>query len=149
MTETPEHLRKRAEEARAKTAAAGGEQEEAPLPSLDRSPRVPAHLLERAKAARSIEVPHDPKLPGEPFDPPLSAEERERIAVAIVNMREQSDKIIADLMENARKASEDSRKAYTDLTKRHRTALIVAVLGTLLVCVLLGAVIALIAVNAG
>jgi len=62
MTEIPEHLRKRAEEARAKAAAAkpaeggdapaaadagGGEADSAA------ASKIPAHLLERAKAARS------------------------------------------------------------------------------------------------
>ena len=55
MTEIPEHLRKRAEEARAKAAAA----KEAPAaPAADAAPseaesKIPSHLLERAKAARS------------------------------------------------------------------------------------------------
>jgi menaquinol-cytochrome c reductase cytochrome b/c subunit len=61
MTEIPEHLRKRAEEARAKAAAAkpdagdGGDAPaaaEAAAPSAAES-KIPAHLLERAKAARS------------------------------------------------------------------------------------------------
>ncbi|MCU1496448.1 MAG: putative menaquinol-cytochrome c reductase cytochrome b subunit [Acidimicrobiales bacterium] len=55
MTEIPEHLRKRAEEARAKAAAAKAEPE---APAADATPseaesKIPAHLLERAKAARS------------------------------------------------------------------------------------------------
>jgi hypothetical protein len=59
MTEIPEHLRKRAEEARAKAAAAkapadapaeatGGED----APQSEAASRIPAHLLERAKKAR-------------------------------------------------------------------------------------------------
>ncbi len=54
MTEIPEHLRKRAEEARAKAAAAKAEPEAAAAaaPSEAES-KIPAHLLERAKAARS------------------------------------------------------------------------------------------------
>ena len=55
MTEIPEHLRKRAEEARAKAAAAKAEPETpaaAAAPSEAES-KIPAHLLERAKAARS------------------------------------------------------------------------------------------------
>ena len=56
MTEIPEHLRKRAEEARAKAAAAKDEPADAPAgdaaPSEAES-KIPAHLLERAKAARS------------------------------------------------------------------------------------------------
>jgi hypothetical protein len=57
MTEIPEHLRKRAEEARAK-AAAKKATDDAPAGAGDSAPseaesRIPAHLLERAKAARS------------------------------------------------------------------------------------------------
>jgi hypothetical protein len=57
MTEIPEHLRKRAEEARQKAAAAKAEEAapaaaEADAPSEGES-KIPAHLLERAKAARS------------------------------------------------------------------------------------------------
>jgi hypothetical protein len=58
VTEIPEHLRKRAEEARAKAAAAKGADEapaaggEAAAPSEAES-KIPAHLLERAKAARA------------------------------------------------------------------------------------------------
>ena len=72
MTEIPEHLRKRAEEARAKAAAAKGEAEpaaetpaDAPAAAASDAPatpsapggdsaesRIPAHLLERSKAAR-------------------------------------------------------------------------------------------------
>ncbi len=55
MTEIPEHLRKRAEEARAKAAASKAEPE---TPAAESTPseaesKIPAHLLERAKAARS------------------------------------------------------------------------------------------------
>ncbi len=60
MTEIPEHLRKRAEEARKKAAEAkGGDAAPAPeaggeaaAPSEAES-RIPAHLLERSKAARA------------------------------------------------------------------------------------------------
>ena len=59
MTEIPEHLRKRAEEAKAKAAAAKGEAA-APAatpavaaPASDADSKIPAHLLERAKAARA------------------------------------------------------------------------------------------------
>ena len=70
MTEIPEHLRKRAEEARAKAAAAsGGTPAEPAAPAAPAAPsepaaaadkppadpgesRIPAHLLERSKAAR-------------------------------------------------------------------------------------------------
>ena len=56
MTEIPEHLRKRAEEARAKAAAAKAPADapagDAAEPSEAES-KIPAHLLERAKAARS------------------------------------------------------------------------------------------------
>ncbi|CAN5912971.1 hypothetical protein BH23ACT2_BH23ACT2_10280 [soil metagenome] len=59
MTEIPEHLRKRAEEARAKAAAKEATDEpgaDAPTgdsASSEAESRIPAHLLERAKAARS------------------------------------------------------------------------------------------------
>lgn len=60
MTEIPEHLRKRAEEARKKAAAAGGGDDapaaasggEAAAPSEAES-KIPAHLLERSKAAKA------------------------------------------------------------------------------------------------
>lgn len=54
MTEIPEHLRKRAEAARAKAA-----EEAAPAaaassePAAAADPRIPAHLLERSKAAKA------------------------------------------------------------------------------------------------
>ena len=57
MTEIPEHLRKRAEEARAKAAAASGG--DTPAASADAAPpseaesKIPAHLLERSKAAKA------------------------------------------------------------------------------------------------
>ncbi|MEZ5215115.1 MAG: menaquinol-cytochrome c reductase cytochrome b subunit [Ilumatobacteraceae bacterium] len=56
MTEIPEHLRKRAEAARAKAAAdaapAGGDASAgADAPAAD--PRIPAHLLERSRAAKN------------------------------------------------------------------------------------------------
>jgi quinol---cytochrome c reductase cytochrome c subunit, bacillus type len=65
LTEIPEHLRKRAEEARAKAAAAKGEAEATPAapagetPAADAPPpseaesRIPAHLLERSRAAKA------------------------------------------------------------------------------------------------
>ena len=68
MTEIPEHLRKRAEEARAKAAAAAGQAPAEPAPTETAATdapappgggadsaaesRIPAHLLERSKAAR-------------------------------------------------------------------------------------------------
>jgi len=61
MTEIPEHLRKRAEEARKKAAASSGAAEaDAPAeaaaggeaPQSEAASRIPAHLLERAKKAR-------------------------------------------------------------------------------------------------
>ena len=59
MTEIPEHLRKRAEEARAKAAAAqpaaegnGGEPASGDASSAAES-KIPAHLLERSKAAKA------------------------------------------------------------------------------------------------
>jgi menaquinol-cytochrome c reductase cytochrome b/c subunit len=59
MTEVPEHLRKRAEEARAKAAAAKGA--DAPAPeAAEQTPeqaeaasKIPAHLLERSRAAKA------------------------------------------------------------------------------------------------
>ena len=64
MTEIPEHLRKRAEEARAKAeaekaAAAGGEDapaesgEELTDEQKEAAAKIPAHLLERSKAAKA------------------------------------------------------------------------------------------------
>ncbi|MCC5953960.1 MAG: menaquinol-cytochrome c reductase cytochrome b subunit [Acidimicrobiia bacterium] len=61
MTEIPEHLRKRAEEARQKAAAkkaeaAGGDDaaaDSAPAAGDEASSRIPAHLLERSKAAKA------------------------------------------------------------------------------------------------
>ena len=59
MTEIPEHLRKRAEEAKAKAAAKAAEvsADAAPAPAAapasDADSKIPAHLLERAKAARA------------------------------------------------------------------------------------------------
>lgn len=62
MTEIPEHLRKRAEEARKKAEAkqtggdAGGAEAAAPAgdaaPQSEAASRIPAHLLERSKAAK-------------------------------------------------------------------------------------------------
>lgn len=57
MTEIPEHLRKRAEEAKAKAAAASApaasEEPEADAPASEAASKIPAHLLERSKAAKS------------------------------------------------------------------------------------------------
>jgi menaquinol-cytochrome c reductase cytochrome b/c subunit len=58
MTEIPEHLRKRAEEARAKAAAASGESAPADAggeaaPPSEAESKIPAHLLERSKAAKA------------------------------------------------------------------------------------------------
>jgi menaquinol-cytochrome c reductase cytochrome b/c subunit len=62
MTEIPEHLRKRAEQARAKAAEAGaaeaagdtGAPEQGASSAADpNAGRIPAHLLERSKSARS------------------------------------------------------------------------------------------------
>ncbi|MCB1030709.1 MAG: menaquinol-cytochrome c reductase cytochrome b subunit [Acidimicrobiales bacterium] len=58
MTEIPEHLRKRAEEARNKAAAAKAEEAPAAAaadaaPASEADSKIPAHLLERAKAARA------------------------------------------------------------------------------------------------
>ena len=54
MTEIPEHLRKRAEAARAKAAESTAE--EAPAAGADApaaDPRIPAHLLERSRSAKA------------------------------------------------------------------------------------------------
>jgi hypothetical protein len=67
VTEIPEHLRKRAEEARKKAAAEGGADApaaasgggEAAAPSAAES-RIPAHLLERSKAAKARSEGADP-----------------------------------------------------------------------------------------
>jgi hypothetical protein len=61
MTEIPEHLRKRAEEARAKAAAAAGggdapaaaEGDAPTAPPSEAESKIPAHLLERSKAAKA------------------------------------------------------------------------------------------------
>ena len=65
MTEIPEHLRKRAEEARKKAEAASGGGDavpaapaaagsgEAEAPKSEAESRIPAHLLERSKAAKA------------------------------------------------------------------------------------------------
>ena len=61
MTEVPEHLRKRAEEARAKAAAAKAAADapaDAPAEELsaeqqEAASKIPAHLLERSKAAKA------------------------------------------------------------------------------------------------
>ncbi len=58
MTEIPEHLRKRAEEARAKASAAAEPAADA-APAADDAPqseaasKIPAHLLERSRAAKA------------------------------------------------------------------------------------------------
>jgi len=54
MTEIPEHLRKRAEEARAKAAAAEAAPVEEPSATQsEAASKIPAHLLERSKAAKA------------------------------------------------------------------------------------------------
>jgi menaquinol-cytochrome c reductase cytochrome b/c subunit len=63
MTEIPEHLRKRAEEARKKAAASAPAGDDAPAASADApagdapksegESKIPAHLLERSKAAKA------------------------------------------------------------------------------------------------
>jgi menaquinol-cytochrome c reductase cytochrome b/c subunit len=58
MTEIPEHLRKRAEEARAKAAAEAAPAQAAPTAAAAASeaaadPRIPAALLERSRAAKA------------------------------------------------------------------------------------------------
>ena len=51
MTEIPEHLLKRAQAAREKSAAEAGAPAASDAPAAD--PRIPAHLLERSKAAKT------------------------------------------------------------------------------------------------
>jgi menaquinol-cytochrome c reductase cytochrome b/c subunit len=57
MTEIPEHLRKRAEEARKKAAASTGASDDAPAaadaPPTEAESKIPAHLLGRSKAAKA------------------------------------------------------------------------------------------------
>ena len=54
MTEIPEHLRKRAEEARQKAeAAAGGSDAEPSAETSAAESKIPAHLLQRSKSAKS------------------------------------------------------------------------------------------------
>jgi menaquinol-cytochrome c reductase cytochrome b/c subunit len=75
MTEIPEHLRKRAEEARAKAAAKKSEDAApADAPAGDAAPseaesKIPAHLLERAKAARAKAAGGDAADAGEAVAP--------------------------------------------------------------------------------
>ncbi|MEJ7844578.1 MAG: menaquinol-cytochrome c reductase cytochrome b subunit [Acidimicrobiales bacterium] len=78
MTEIPEHLRKRAEEARARKAAEQGGGDAAPAtdaaaatatPSEEAAPsaaasRIPAHLLERSKAAKATSAGADDETGG-------------------------------------------------------------------------------------
>ena len=63
MTEIPEHLRKRAEEAKAKAAAASGDAAadapEESEPASEAESKIPAHLLERSKAAKSKDAGDD------------------------------------------------------------------------------------------
>jgi hypothetical protein len=69
MTEIPEHLRKRAEEARKKAAAAKAGGADAPAaaetggaadaPQSEAASRIPAHLLERSKAAKAASAGGD------------------------------------------------------------------------------------------
>ena len=67
MTEIPEHLRKRAEEARKKAEAAAGGGDAAPAESApaaaagnsEAASKIPAHLLERSKAAKAAKAGTD------------------------------------------------------------------------------------------
>jgi menaquinol-cytochrome c reductase cytochrome b/c subunit len=69
MTEIPEHLRKRAEEARKKAAAAKAGGADTPAatetggaaepPKSEAASRIPAHLLERSKAAKAAKAGGD------------------------------------------------------------------------------------------
>ena len=72
MTEIPEHLRKRAEEARAKAAGTKGDSSSSPesdtpvasgeVSSTDE--KIPAHLLDRGKAASDQPAPVESSDPG-------------------------------------------------------------------------------------
>ena len=53
MTEIPEHLRKRAAEAKAKATADSAPAASADAPTSESASKIPAHLLERSKAAKS------------------------------------------------------------------------------------------------
>ena len=53
MTEIPEHLLKRAQAAREKSAAEAGAAAAASSDAPAADPRIPAHLLERSKAAKA------------------------------------------------------------------------------------------------
>ena len=53
MTEIPEHLLKRAQAAREKAAATGGDAGASAGSESGADPRIPAHLLERSKSARA------------------------------------------------------------------------------------------------
>ena len=69
MTEIPEHLRKRAEEARAKAAgeSSSSPESEAPTTSGEASStdeKIPAHLLDRGKAASDQSAPVESSDPG-------------------------------------------------------------------------------------
>ena len=62
MTEIPEHLLKRAKEAREKTPASEPEATAAPEPEAASDSRIPAHLLQRSKAAKSAKADGDADL---------------------------------------------------------------------------------------
>ena len=70
MTEVPEHLRKRAEEARAKAAAKKAEDageaasEELSAEQQEAASKIPAHLLERSKAAKAKAAGGDAEASG-------------------------------------------------------------------------------------
>lgn len=64
MVEVPEHLRRRAEEARAKAEAAKAGASAPPAgaaPEPEGGPKIPAHLLERSRAARAATA--EPETP--------------------------------------------------------------------------------------
>ncbi len=91
MTEIPEHLRKRAEEARRRAQAkqGGGEPSETPAspptgqpaaaaepeaPKSEAASRIPAHLLERSRAAKArAEAVRAPESTSVLILPPLGA----------------------------------------------------------------------------
>lgn len=124
MTEIPAHPRKRAEEARQKAAA-------------------------QATGNQDALVPEDVLLPGEPFSPPLTSAERERIAVILVNLRASTDAAVLALLESAQQAGDRATEAQQVLERRHRNAMITAVVGSFMAAALLVLVVALVATSFG
>ena len=71
MVEVPEHLRRRAEEARAKAEAAKAGASAPPAgaaPEPEGGPKIPAHLLERSRAARAATAEPETPVGAAPSD---------------------------------------------------------------------------------